>query len=551
IVENRQPLGFDQGLPGGGLLIWHVDETVSSNTNPNRRLADLEEADEGRGTFFADNPSQPTDVWAADPSGFNPDTVPGSDDNDGARTGWKVTGISPAQTVMQANISLGVAVDLAVLEITRPSFVPLNEPVEVGVLVVNRGLTTVSNGNLTLEVFYEAYNVSAKVAEESQPLLALSEGESQSLTFTFTPNERGRYIVEAFAQVAGDELPENNVRVVHVVAGQHLLLEDVEGDVSAWTISNDTESAHRWEVVGDGDGFGTAHSPTQAWRFGDFGTAGVPVIHPFYNLTSPGIPLGTEVPRLLYYQRYELAIAAEESGAAPPESDMANVSVSFDGGPWILVASFTGTDAEWAPVYVDLAAYAGGATSFRLRFTATAGRMPQEGGWWIDDVVVLRVPVGPLPLLKALTNQAEVSPGNSVSLSVLVVNIGDLPANFTFSVQGLPADWGTLIGRNETSAIPVSSYGERLDPDQQRALNLIVRAPLLAEQGVLHQGNLTSVAEDAGTTSSFVFTLNVPLGFGFYLSGRNLVLALIIGGIMLALAMVLTGIRRRRSHPPY
>jgi M6 family metalloprotease-like protein len=33
LVENRQKTGFDAGLPGAGLLIWHVDESISSNRN--------------------------------------------------------------------------------------------------------------------------------------------------------------------------------------------------------------------------------------------------------------------------------------------------------------------------------------------------------------------------------------------------------------------------------------------------------------------------------------------------------------------------------------
>lgn len=50
LVENRQKTGFDAGLPGCGLLIWHIDETRSSsnsfaNSNENRRLVDLEQAD--------------------------------------------------------------------------------------------------------------------------------------------------------------------------------------------------------------------------------------------------------------------------------------------------------------------------------------------------------------------------------------------------------------------------------------------------------------------------------------------------------------------------
>jgi M6 family metalloprotease-like protein len=32
LVENRQKAGFDQGLPGAGLLIWHIDESKTSNT---------------------------------------------------------------------------------------------------------------------------------------------------------------------------------------------------------------------------------------------------------------------------------------------------------------------------------------------------------------------------------------------------------------------------------------------------------------------------------------------------------------------------------------
>ncbi len=49
LVENRQLTGYDAGLPGCGILIWHIDETRSSqndaNQNENRRLVDLEQAD--------------------------------------------------------------------------------------------------------------------------------------------------------------------------------------------------------------------------------------------------------------------------------------------------------------------------------------------------------------------------------------------------------------------------------------------------------------------------------------------------------------------------
>lgn len=49
LIENRQQMGYDRGLPGEGLLIWHIDEGVTfnnyANADPNHRLVDLIQAD--------------------------------------------------------------------------------------------------------------------------------------------------------------------------------------------------------------------------------------------------------------------------------------------------------------------------------------------------------------------------------------------------------------------------------------------------------------------------------------------------------------------------
>jgi len=49
LLENRQQVGFDVGLPGCGLLIWHIDESVAfdntANADQNHRLVDLKQAD--------------------------------------------------------------------------------------------------------------------------------------------------------------------------------------------------------------------------------------------------------------------------------------------------------------------------------------------------------------------------------------------------------------------------------------------------------------------------------------------------------------------------
>ncbi len=52
LVENRQLTGYDAGLPGCGLLVWHIDESVSysnsANADENHPLVGLEQADDLR-----------------------------------------------------------------------------------------------------------------------------------------------------------------------------------------------------------------------------------------------------------------------------------------------------------------------------------------------------------------------------------------------------------------------------------------------------------------------------------------------------------------------
>lgn len=45
LVENRQPVGFDENLRGSGLLIWHIDDDQTNNMDENHKWVDLEEAD--------------------------------------------------------------------------------------------------------------------------------------------------------------------------------------------------------------------------------------------------------------------------------------------------------------------------------------------------------------------------------------------------------------------------------------------------------------------------------------------------------------------------
>lgn len=548
VVENRQQVGFDAGLPGSGLLIFHVDETRDDNDLATRRLVDLEEADEDQGFFFAERPEQATDAWQDDPVGFTDDAnaTPNSEDNNGAPTGWKVTGISPSGPVMTANVSRGVALDLAVQDVERGDFVAPNATADLGVLVVNRGRAEVDNATVRLDVYYEAYDLDARVVAEEEALPALAEGAMERVTFPVTPALEGRYLVEAQVVVEGDELPENNLRIVHFLAVETLFWEDVEGSVAGWDAPTNLDSAYRWEVVEDGDGYGLAHSPTRSWRFGYFDTPGATQTYASYLLESPAFVLQGATPHLAFYQRYRLTTRTEGVALQPLDSDEATVEASVDGGAWTEVALFRGIQEDWTRAYVNLSALADGATTLALRFRVTADVMPESGGWWIDDVVLLPRPLERAVLLRPLNTQEDVVAPGSARFDFLLVNVGDLDDAFTFQVDGLPTGWNASIGDNETAATPVEAFNVTLATDAQLLLTLVVRVPILAERGTPVEGTLRALAADATAEDSFTFIVQVPLGFGLNLSGRTLVVALIIGGLMLAIAAVLTAMRNRR-----
>ncbi len=114
LVENREKVGFDAGLPGCGLLIWHIDESVNSSNSGNadewHRLIDLEQAD----GLFSLNKSVTNYGDAGDPypgtrgnHTFNRTSSPNSNLYGGAPSGASVMNISGCAATMTANLSDG------------------------------------------------------------------------------------------------------------------------------------------------------------------------------------------------------------------------------------------------------------------------------------------------------------------------------------------------------------------------------------------------------------------------------------------------------------
>jgi len=109
LVENRQKRGFDEYIPGEGLLILHIDESQTDNTDPLHPLVGIVQAD--KDNYFlliGDDRGKDSDLWKSDTQGFGPISIPSSSFYDGTPSGVYVKNISPPDSVMYAYLKIGV-----------------------------------------------------------------------------------------------------------------------------------------------------------------------------------------------------------------------------------------------------------------------------------------------------------------------------------------------------------------------------------------------------------------------------------------------------------
>jgi M6 family metalloprotease-like protein len=144
LVENRQPVGFDQHLHNSGLLVWHVDEEVIRSSLGNTGGAGntavhglvLEEAD-GMGQLLQDplttgNAGDPGDPFpgVSGSTGFDASSTPSSASNTGPPTEIEVSSIGPSGPTMTAFLRAGDPAPLVTA--VAPGIVD-NDRVSVGI----------------------------------------------------------------------------------------------------------------------------------------------------------------------------------------------------------------------------------------------------------------------------------------------------------------------------------------------------------------------------------------------------------------------------------
>ncbi|MDZ7261030.1 MAG: M6 family metalloprotease domain-containing protein, partial [candidate division KSB1 bacterium] len=103
LLENRQPVGFDQYIHSGGLLIWHIDNSIGNNQDEIHPLVDLEEADgsmQGRGDpgdpFPGTSKNRRFDYW----------TLPNSRGYNGSNSEVAAINISDPDPLMTADLEV-------------------------------------------------------------------------------------------------------------------------------------------------------------------------------------------------------------------------------------------------------------------------------------------------------------------------------------------------------------------------------------------------------------------------------------------------------------
>ncbi len=131
LVTNRQKLGFDDYLPGAGLLIWHIDTTVPNNRDQDHRMVDLEQAD---GLYELNavpgNRGDTGDPWpgSTNSRNFTNSTVPNSLTYDGRDVFVRVVNISDSADTMTADL-LPVGDGFAVHQLPATGYYMISFPI--------------------------------------------------------------------------------------------------------------------------------------------------------------------------------------------------------------------------------------------------------------------------------------------------------------------------------------------------------------------------------------------------------------------------------------
>ena len=111
LLENRQKTGYDAALPGSGLLLWHIDDSMPGNTDENHYKVGLVQADGQRGLELNHNGGDDGDPFPGTKAISTVDgtTTPSTRSFGNADTSVALTAISASGASMTASVRVSSA----------------------------------------------------------------------------------------------------------------------------------------------------------------------------------------------------------------------------------------------------------------------------------------------------------------------------------------------------------------------------------------------------------------------------------------------------------
>jgi len=111
LIENRQRTGFDASLPGGGLLIWHIDDAQQTNRDENHYKVALMQADGRRDMEHGTNRGDAGDAYPGTSNNhtFNATSNPNSKSYANADSCVAVTSIGASGAAMTMQLQVRCA----------------------------------------------------------------------------------------------------------------------------------------------------------------------------------------------------------------------------------------------------------------------------------------------------------------------------------------------------------------------------------------------------------------------------------------------------------
>ena len=487
LLENRQRVGFDQKLPGDGLLIWHVDDAQTSNTQDEHRLVDLEEEDEATG---GDNPVNSGDPWANSTGGFWQYSVPTSDSYDGFPSGWSIRGIGPSGAQMTLTIDI-IANDIGVAFLAFDRYVPENVAATIEAHVFNFGTKDQSNV-LVVTVVTQGSTI---VDTVNQTVPALKSKTEQVVTFKFTPSVQGNYIISVKTVLASDQVPENDESVEVLHATTIIFKDDVEKGENGWKHYSNRPSSDICRVVDDTSGASQVESPHHAWFCGVGDRSGgnyVPMSDYYLERTMDMKLVKTGF--LILGHREDLTLSIQNKSI--PRSDTAFVEAKTNlDTTYTVIDQYSGTSGGWSTNIYDLSPMLGkvGVINISVRFHLQTQFLGYNKGWWIDDILI----VGQWTErdVAVVFNRTLMSarPGGTYSLGVTVWNSGSASDTYTLKVYAPPFWEASLPSEDVTVEALKSKF---------MTLTFKVYAKALAGDELNLQVEATSQGDSAVTTTA-------------------------------------------------